>query len=266
MIADTTDRSAAGALLVVDVGNTNTTMCIVRDGQVHDRLDVLTHQTRRLEDGLRKTWDALDAQSQQAICGSVVPEVLAHLKKFTALELDGDLLGIRDDVPFAIKLGVDEPDRVGVDRVCAATAAYMEVNTACAVADFGTALTIDCVDEAGTFLGGTIAPGLDLSATILHDATAALPLVQMQRPAEFGIGTHTEAAIQTGILLGAIGGLREIVEQFATKLGQWPTLIVTGGHADLIAKHCNFVNVVRPDLCLEGIAATYLKHVYDHAQ
>lgn len=266
MIADLKDSASLPALLTIDVGNTTTAICIAQDGELHDRQDIPTHKTRQLQDAFKTTWNALDAENKQAVCGSVVPEVFAHLQKFAVNELNTDLSGIRDDVPFAIKLGVDEPDRVGVDRVCAATAAYMEAATACAIADFGTAIKIDCVDQDGTFLGGTIAPGFDLSAVILHDATAALPLVQPNAPADSGIGTNTESAIETGIILAAVGGLREITERFATHLGQWPKLVLTGGHADLVAKHCEFIDAVRPDLCLEGIAATYLKYIHDHDQ
>jgi type III pantothenate kinase len=264
MISDSKDASSLPALLTIDVGNTSTAICIAQDGELRDRQTIPTSKTRQIEAALKVAWDALELLDRHVVCGSVVPEALAHLKRFAVNELDTGLSCIRDDVPLAIKLAVDEPDRVGVDRVCTATAAYMEAAAACAIADFGTAIKIDCVDQDGTFLGGTIAPGLDLSAWILHEATAALPLVRLNAPADSGIGTNTESAIETGILLGAIGGLREIVERFATKLGQWPKLVLTGGQADLIAKHCKFVDAVRPNLCLEGIAATYLKYIYDH--
>ena len=127
---------------------------------------------------------------------------------------------------------------------------------AVAVADFGTATTIDCVSHQGIFLGGAILPGLNLAAKALHEYTDALPEVELQIPT--GVyGTNTIASIQHGIIYGAIGALRGIVERYATELGRWPQVVVTGGYGKLIARGCDFFDSLVPDLCLDGIFLTY---------
>jgi type III pantothenate kinase len=143
-----------------------------------------------------------------------------------------------------------------VDRVCSAAAAYERTGSACAVASFGSAITIDCVSDDGRFLGGAILPGLDLSFQALHIGTAVLPRVLPAAPTSpFGKNTHD--AIVNGVAYGAVGALREIVERFATELGHWPPLVLTGGNAPLIASLADFVDAVVPDLCLIGIALAY---------
>jgi type III pantothenate kinase len=155
-------------------------------------------------------------------------------------------------------LDIDNEDEVGVDRVCSAAAAYERVNGACAVASFGTAMTVDCVSSEGHFLGGAILPGFDLSYAALNDGTAQLPRIAVGPPAGvFGRNTHD--AILNGVAFGAVGALREIVERFATELREWPQLVVTGGNGALIAELADFVDSVVPDLCLMGIALAHRK-------
>ncbi len=144
----------------------------------------------------------------------------------------------------------------GVDRVCSAAAAYERIQDVCAVASFGTAITVDCVSAEGRFLGGVILPGLQLSCDALHDGTGQLPRVAPHRP-ESIFARNTHDAIVGGVVYGAIGTLREVVERFATDLGRWPQLIVTGGDAPLIAELAEFIDTVVPDLCLMGIALSY---------
>ena len=132
------------------------------------------------------------------------------------------------------------------------------VEDAVVVADFGTATTIDCVDHYGIFLGGAILPGLDVAARSLNEHTVALPRIKPEIPTG-AYGTNTVAAIQHGIYYGAIGALRGIVEQYATQLGRWPQVILTGGFGKLISEKCDFVDSYVPNLCLDGIFLAYRK-------
>jgi type III pantothenate kinase len=155
-------------------------------------------------------------------------------------------------------LEIDNELEVGVDRVCCAAAAFERVGGPCAVASFGTAITVDCVSADGRFLGGAILPGLDLCCQALHDGTAQLPRVLPGVPkTPFGKNTHD--AIVGGVTYGLMGALREIVERFATELHEWPQLVITGGNAPLIADCADFVDSVVPDLCLMGIALAHRK-------
>ncbi|MEW6250539.1 MAG: type III pantothenate kinase, partial [Planctomycetota bacterium] len=163
---------------------------------------------------------------------------------------------IRDDVPLPMTLDIDNADEIGVDRVCSAAAAYERTRGACAVASFGTAITVDCVSEDGRFLGGAILPGLDMSFAALHAGAAQLPRVSPGKPAAvFGRNTHD--AIVNGVVYGALGALREIVERYATALGEWPRLVITGGNAPLVAELADYVDAIVPDLCLMGVALAY---------
>jgi type III pantothenate kinase len=124
------------------------------------------------------------------------------------------------------------------------------------VASFGTAITIDCVSADGRFMGGAILPGLDMSFEALHEGTAALPQVEVETPGG-AIGRNTHDAIVNGVVYGAVGALRELVERYATELGHWPQLVITGGNAGLVRQLADFVDSVVPDLCLMGVALAY---------
>ena len=170
--------------------------------------------------------------------------------------LDQKILLIGRDIPLQIKHALENPESVGTDRLLTASAAYAVIEDACVVADFGTATTIDCVDHYGIFLGGTIQPGLQLAAQALSQHTAALPEVSPVVPLD-DYGNNTEKAIQHGIYFGAVGALRGIVERYATLLGRWPQVVLTGGYAKLIAQHADFADSLVPDLCLDGIFLAY---------
>ena len=169
------------------------------------------------------------------------------------------LLVVGEELHRPMNLAVEAPESVGIDRVCCAAAAYERIHQACAVASFGTAITIDCVNDAGVFMGGAILPGLAMQARGLHEGTAVLPEVRLEQTGAV-FGTNTDQAIKNGIIYGAVGALREITERYAADLGRWPQLVVTGGNAELISRHCDFIDNVVPDLCVRGIALAYRKH------
>ena len=111
----------------------------------------------------------------------------------------------------------------------------------------------------GVFLGGAILPGLNMQARGLHEGTALLPQVMVQSTGQV-YGTNTEQAICNGVIYGAVGALREIAERYATDLGRWPQLVITGGNAELIKEQCELIDNVVPDLCVQGIALAYRRH------
>jgi type III pantothenate kinase len=193
------------------------------------------------------------------VASSVNAPLLARVEQMVGEVLDQNVLLVGRDVPLSMKLAVENPETLGSDRVLSAQAAYAVVGNAVVVASFGTATTIDLVNEHGIFLGGAILPGLATAAASLHEHTAALPEAPLQVP-EGDYGTSTIGAIQHGIYYGAIGALREIVERYATQLGRWPQLVVTGGFGRLIAQHCDFLDSLVPDLCLNGLFLAYRHH------
>jgi type III pantothenate kinase len=248
-------------VIAVDIGNSNVALGVF----VKDELK----RTERIDvdklDTLAETIKSLRQMcGPQPLGARTVPVVVSSVNAATEMivaaavlkALDQHILVIGRDVPLQMKHAVENPESVGTDRMLTAYAAYAVIEDACVVADFGTATTIDCVDHYGIFLGGTIQPGLNLAAQSLSDHTAALPKVSPVVPLD-DYGNNTKKAIQHGIYFGAVGALRGIVERYATLLGRWPQVVLTGGFAKLIAQHADFADSVVPDLCLDGIFLAY---------
>jgi type III pantothenate kinase len=133
------------------------------------------------------------------------------------------------------------------------------------VADLGTAVTIDLVDEHGVFQGGVICPGFEISAQALKDHTALLPRVQIHRPSG-PYGKNTGDAINAGLYYSIIGALEEIVRRYAEEIGRWPQTIITGSGADLIKDDCPFVDNYVPHLVVKGIVLAYMKYIEEKSE
>lgn len=247
------------ALLVADVGNTRIRIAIWDDDGLHDTLAVSTHDPHQWPPAIERLWAKSAGSARRAVViGSVRPAEGRAFADVAARVCGLEPLFVGDDVPLPMTVEVQQPEEVGVDRVCAAAAAYDRVHASCAVASFGTAITIDYVSGDGRFLGGAILPGLQLSCDALHERTAKLPQVQPERPTN-AFGRSTREAIVNGVAYGAVGALREIVERYATELREWPELIITGGNASLIAEFADFVDAQVADLSLIGISLAYRK-------
>lgn len=252
-----TQMPPVDALLVLDVGNTRIGLGIWDADGLHDVQRVLVREPQTWRPALEQPRRALAGREVvRAVVGSVSSEPLRQFVTLVEDALQMTPLRVRADIPLPMRLQVEAPEEVGVDRICSAAAAFERVQDTCAVASFGTAITIDCVSPDGQFLGGTILPGLEMSCAALHERTAALPHVVLTAPSG-PFGRNTREAITNGVVYAAAGALREIVERFATELRVWPQLVITGGNADLIAAEADFVDAVVPDLCLMGIALAY---------
>jgi len=141
------------------------------------------------------------------VLSSVKPLWTQLIQQIVKDDLGEKVKVIGKDIPLPMPVWVDRPDEVGTDRVVSAAAAYAVVEGAVVVADFGTAVTIDLVDQHGAFQGGVIFPGFALSASILHEKTALLPQVTVTRPTE-PLGKNTADAINCGLYFGAIGAMK----------------------------------------------------------
>lgn len=245
------------SILVADVGNS-------RIGLGRWDADGLGHISRVSaaddEDwnaAISRIWpDSHDGRSRAIVISSVAPEPARRLADQLLDHFGIEALFIRDDLPLPMDLAIENPDEVGTDRVCSAAGAFDRLKTACAIATFGTAITVDCVSDDGRFLGGAILPGLRMSCRALHEFTARLPLIAPAAPDEV-IGRSTQDAILNGVVHGAIGAVRELVERYATTLKRWPTLVMTGGDAPLLMPLVDFVDAVVPDLALIGAALAF---------
>lgn len=260
MTAPMNSNGHASHLLLVDIGNSRVALATWQDGRRNEASHLPADPIEPLAARLDELWNTLSSGANRAVViGSVCPPLLDRLRGELDARRIGPVLVIGRDLAPPIPADVAEPDKVGTDRLCVAAAAYDGVKGACVVADFGTALTIDLVADNGVFLGGTILPGMALSARALHEHTALLPLVELG-PTSQTLGKDTRSAIRNGIFAMMTGALREITERYATEINKWPPLILTGGDARMIAEACDFVDRVVPDLCLDGLALAYLRH------
>ncbi len=241
----------AKSILACDAGNSGIALGCVMDERATSVRRIRTAELDRLGGALAEVWSSCPEPRRIAAC-SVHPPHLAALES-AAAALGAKVRLVGRDLPLPIATDLPAPQAVGTDRLCAAAMAYFRLQAACVVADFGTAVTIDCVNDEGVFLGGAILPGLGMSAEALAHGTAQLPRVELAPP-EWVFGKDTRQAIVGGIVLGARGALRELTEAYATKLGRWPAVIATGGDAELVAGGYDIVQAIVPDLCLMGVA------------
>jgi type III pantothenate kinase len=246
----------ADALLAIDIGNTRIGLGIWDGDGLHDCRRIAVSQPGDQRTAIKEIWGAIGGSRRAVVIGSVNPPAALQIQKLVE-EISGLIaLRVRDDLPLPMRLELENAAEVGVDRICSAAAAYERIRGACAVASFGTAITVDCVSDDGRFLGGAILPGFQMSCDALHSGTAQLPRVTPAAPAGvFAKNTHD--AIVNGVVFGAVGALREIIERYATELREWPQLVITGGGAPLVAELADYVDAVVPDLCLMGIALAY---------
>jgi len=248
------------SVLACDVGNSAIHFAAVRGQDVAQMHTAPIGELTDIGAMLAETWRQMPAPKRIA-AGSVNPPALKALVAAAAENLGEEVLVIGRDLPMPIETDLQEPGAVGADRLCCAAAAFDHIGVACVVADFGTAITVDCVNDEGVFVGGAIMPGLEMAAASLAAGTALLPKVEPQEPS-WVFGKDTHQAIVGGLVFGARGALRGLVEAYATQLGHWPVVIVTGGHARLVCGDPNGSELIQArvdDLAIRGVAIAYYK-------
>lgn len=255
-----TTRLSKAGLIVVDVGNTSTALGVWDGTNVSHSTRVPTTDRNRFAETYEALCRCFDGGRPAAMTvASVVPDVTAWLRSYLGEVLSHKMTVVGQDIPLPIPVAVREPGLLGVDRVCSAAAAFERTQHACTVIDFGTAITVDLVDDEGTFVGGAILPGPTLQARSLARDTAALPEVEVVAPQD-AIGRDTVEAIRSGIHYGIPGAVRGIVEQYATQLNQWPQVVATGGELESLLERCDFIDTPVPDLTLLGVGLAAARH------
>jgi type III pantothenate kinase len=251
-------------LLVVDVGNTETTLGLCEGEIVTDHWRVTTDGARTPDEVfllLRSLLEAanvpLDRATGAAI-GSVVPSVTGALATAAARLTGSKPVVIDARSPLGITLAVDEPMTVGADRIINTLAASRIYRSDSIVVDLGTATTYDCITSDGVFLGGVIQPGVRTSAETLFRRTSKLPATELVAPAKV-IGTRTEECIRAGVVFGAADAVDGIVRRIKR---EWPRptapkVIATGGLAAEIKPYCTEIEIMEPDLTLHGLRMAY---------
>ncbi|MCG3132669.1 MAG: Type III pantothenate kinase [Phycisphaerae bacterium] len=248
-------------VLLVNIGNTNTALAMWGRDEVSRVVAVPTGQAAAFDDALAAMVETFSHDGPAAsVIASVVPAALAALRERLDEVFDRVPLVLGEQVGLPIDVDLDDPTTVGMDRVCGAAAAFDRLGRSCVVVSFGTAVTVDLVNDDGAFVGGAILPGVRLQLAALHDRAAQLPRVEPAFPKNV-IGRTTAEAMQNGVCRGIAGSVRWLVEAYATELHAWPQVVATGGDAVFMAPHCDFLDNVVPDLALRGLGLAYQKHL-----
>jgi len=255
-------------IIAVDIGNTNICVGLFLEGGEESITRASGRSRAKVSDVIKSAWAKVPVSKSSKekrrdgviVVSSVKAEWTKMVRDMAEEELNEKVYVIGEEIPVPMPLWVDEPEKVGTDRIVAASAAYAVVEDAVVVADFGTAVTIDLVDSRGIFLGGVICPGFEMSAAALKSKTAQLPRVKVSRPTT-AYGKTTAAAINCGLYYSVIGTLEEIIRRYAEEIGRWPHTVITGEAAKLIKDDCSFIDSYVPDLVVKGIVLAYKKYL-----
>jgi type III pantothenate kinase len=240
-------------LLAVDVGNTQTAVGLY-EGGVLGRHWRLATEPQRTGDELGILFRGLvELDSIQGVClASTVPALVRAYEEL-ARAVAVPLLVLGPGVRTGMPVRYDNPHEVGPDRIANAVAARERYGAPCIVVDFGTSTNFDVVSAEGEYVGGVLAPGIEVSMEALFERAARLVKVDFVAP-DTAIGKTTESALRSGLVFGFAGQVDGIVERVRTELGDSAAPVVaTGGLAELIARHAKTIGRVDPFLTLEGL-------------
>ena len=258
-------------LLCIDVGNTQIALGVYADTPTAAPARPPLVRDWRMRTEPRMTADELEV-AVRSLLGAYAPQVSAISALSTVPSLLRELrllLGRRSELPSivvgpgvrtGVPLLVDNPREVGADRVVNTLAAHQLFGTACVVVDFGTSTNIDVVSERGEFLGGALAPGIEISMEALAERAAALRTVELVAPRSV-IGKNTVECLQSGVLYGFAGQVDGLVRRILRELGGGPVAVLgTGGLAPLMVEESETISTYVPDLTLLGLRLAYLRN------
>lgn len=254
-------------LLAIDSGNTNIVFAVFDDaGTIRGEWRSSSHAERTADEygvwlgQLMADAGLTTADIAAAIIASVVPATLFSMKSLCRDYFGCEPLVIGDDgVDLGLEILIDRPEDVGADRLVNAVSAHQQYGGPLIIVDFGTATTFDIIDGAGNYIGGVIAPGVNLSLEALHMAAAQLPRVGIQRT-EKVIGKGTVEAMQSGIYWGYVGLIEGLVKRLEDEHGTGLPVIATGGLAALFSEATDCIKHSDPELTLRGLLAIYQKN------
>ncbi len=245
-------------LLAIDVGNTNTVMGVFDGERLHNSWRIKS-DSRSTADELALVFHGLLADSRItgiAAC-STVPAVMRELRAMLSRYYGGvPTVMVEPGVRTGVGILTDNPKEVGTDRICNTAAAFHLTGGPCVVVDFGTSTNFDVISPRGDFLGGALAPGIEISLDALAARAAQLRKVELVAPRS-PIGKNTVESLQSGILYGFAGQVDGMVRRLAETLHPEDPdavhVIATGGLAALVIDHCQTVTRHEPELTLLGL-------------
>jgi type III pantothenate kinase len=253
-------------LLVIDVGNTNTTLGVFTGKELRAQWRLTTNREQTADEYgiLTRNLFTLDGIQSGQIAGimiaSVVPPLNAVLEEMSEKYFHLKPVFLGPGTRTGMSILYENPQEVGADRIADSVAAFEKYGGPCIIVDFGTAITFDAVSEKGEYLGGVIAPGVGISAEALFQHTARLPHVEIREPQRV-IGTNTVSSMQSGLFYGAVGMVDGILDRLCAVLGEKTKVIATGGQAGLVAAASKYKPPVDPALTLEGLRMIYERNL-----
>src|SRR5436309_2606257 len=245
-------------LLAVNVGNTETKLGVFGERDLAFSRRIATHPERTADElallfggFLEQEGMSFSRQITGVAISSVVPSITQALRDMTQRYFHFEPVIVEPGVKTGMAVLTDNPREVGADRIVNAIAAFDRYGGQCIVVDFGTATTYDIVSDKGEFLGGVIAPGLEVSAVGLSRVADRLPRVEISAPRSV-IGKNTVEAIQSGLVFGTAAEVDGVVERIQKEIGP-ATVIATGGFSAVVMPHCHSIDHHDQWLTLEGL-------------
>ncbi len=259
-------------LLTIDVGNTNSVLCVFDGEEVVEHWRIATDPVRTADE-LAVTLRGLLSQSQLlarskldgiALC-STVPSVLHEMREMLGRYYpDVPALIVEPGVKTGVSVRYDNPKEIGTDRIMNTVAAVHLYGGPAIVVDFGTSTNFDAVSARGEFVGGALAPGIEISVDALSRRAAQLLKVELTRPNRV-IGKNTVAALQSGIIFGVAGQIEGIVRRMAAELSPADpsavTVTATGGLAPLVLEEVEIIDAYEPWLTLIGLRLAWERNL-----
>ncbi len=240
-------------LLAVDVGNTQTVFGLFDGAELTEHWRVATEAQRTGDELGALVTRFLDLDAVDGIClSSTVPPLVREYEAFAERYAQAELLVLGPGVRTGIPIRYDDPREVGPDRIANSVAAKDRQGAPCIVVDFGTSTNFDIVSSEGEYVGGVLAPGVEISMEALFSRAARLVKVDFSEPPAV-IGKTTAGGLQSGLVFGFAGLVDGVVERIRAELGAEAPVLATGGLADLIAPHARTIARVEPWLTLEGL-------------
>ncbi|WP_110926100.1 type III pantothenate kinase [Bacillus massiliglaciei] len=252
-------------IFVLDVGNTNTALGVYEGDTLkyHWRIETSRNKTED-EYGMvvKSLFQHENLDSEQIdgiIISSVVPPIMFSLERMCQKYFGIKPLVVGPGVKTGLNIKYENPREVGADRIVNAVAGIHEYKSPLIIVDFGTATTYCYINEDKQYMGGAIAPGINISTEALYTRASKLPRIEITRP-EGIIGKNTVSAMQAGIVYGFVGQVEGIVSRIKKQSKEEPMVIATGGLAPLIANESTVIDTVDPYLTLKGLQLIYKRN------
>lgn len=252
----------AGMLLALDIGNTSIHIGLFRGEELEATWRIGVEQEKLPDEygvlllSLLAARDIRPANVRACIIGCDVPPLIPTFESVCKKYFGIEALVVGHGLRTGVRILYDNPKQLGADRIIDAVAAIKQYGAPVIVVDFGTATVFDAVNENGDYLGGAIAPGIGIASEALFSRAAMLYRVQLERP-PVAIGKNTIHAMQSGILFGYVGLVEGLVARFKAELTGNIKVIATGGLATTIAHETSCIDVVDPNLTLNGLRYIY---------